>query len=279
MEGQKTRVLIAERSRDFCELLRAAISSEPDLEVAGVAHDGSTVLTLAPSARPDVIILDLFLPYLDGLGVAEQLKSNQPEVRPKIIMVSSYGDDKIIRLALSSADYFMTKPIDLRVLGQRIRQLAGAGDVPAANDSSGSIAPHRVVAAILHEVGIPAHIKGYRYVREAILMAADRDDLSITKEVYPGIARVHRTTASRVERAIRHAIEVAWNRGSPEALTRLFGYTVSRTRGRPTNSEFISMVADHLRNASAVAVDGTAGRIISFREGGAGEPSGNRSLG
>lgn len=143
MERQKTRVLIGDRSRDFCELLRAANSSEPDLEVTGIAYDGSAVLKLAPSAQPDVIILDLFLPYLDGLGVVEQLKRTQTEARPKIIMMSASGEEKIVRLALSAADYFMVKPVDLRALGHRIRQPADTNCAPPANGTPAITTPHR----------------------------------------------------------------------------------------------------------------------------------------
>ncbi len=248
------RVLIGDDNREFCELLRAFVESQPDFQVAGIAYNGAEVIDAIVEYQPDVLILDIIMPHLDGIGVLEQMGRMDLRVRPKVIMLTAFGQENITQKVLEmGADYYVLKPFSLEVLGNRIRQLAGAGPL---RDEGGAL--HRRlsgrgldanVASIIHEVGIPAHIKGHRYLREAIVMMVEREGLlgGITKELYPAIARNHQTTPSRVERAIRHAIEVAWNRGNIEALAGLFGHTISRERGKPTNSEFIAMVADKLR--------------------------------
>lgn len=246
------RVLIGDDNREFCELLRAFVESQADLEVASIAYNGAEVIEAIGRSRPDVLILDIIMPYLDGIGVLEQLGRMDLRLRPKVIMLTAFGQENITQKVLEmGADYYVLKPFSLDVLGNRIRQLAGAA---VRDHGSGALRPtgrglDADVAGIIHEIGIPAHIKGYRYLREAIVMMVEREGLlgGITKELYPTIARNHQTTPSRVERAIRHAIEVAWNRGNIDALSNLFGHTISRERGKPTNSEFIAMVADKLR--------------------------------
>lgn len=259
------KVLIGDDNRDFCELLRSYVEGQSDLALAGVAHNGTEVLECIARNLPDVIILDIIMPHLDGIGVLEKLNQMELPVRPKIIMLTAFGQENITQKVLEmGADYYVLKPFSLDVLGTRIRQLAGAEPAPltpqpALSAPAFSAAPVYIpqrtrsldndVTTILHEIGIPAHIKGYRYLREAIMMVVNRVDLlgCVTKELYPTIARNHQTTSSRVERAIRHAIEVAWTRGNMDIINGLFGHTVNRERGKPTNSEFIAMVADKLR--------------------------------
>jgi two-component system response regulator (stage 0 sporulation protein A) len=259
----KIKVLIGDDNREFCELLRSYVEGQPDLELAGVAYNGSEVLDAILRSVPDVIILDIIMPHLDGIGVLERLNQLDLHVRPKIIMLTAFGQENITQKVLEmGADYYVLKPFSLDVLGTRIRQLAGAMPQPNSVSSITSMVAAQVayipprtrsldndVTSIIHEIGIPAHIKGYRYLREAIMMVVERVELlgSVTKELYPSIARNHQTTPSRVERAIRHAIEVAWGRGNVEVIHGLFGHTVNRERGKPTNSEFIAMVADKLR--------------------------------
>ncbi len=257
------RVLIGDDNRDFCELLRTYIEGQADLDLAGIAHNGAEVLEAVQRSVPDVIILDIIMPHLDGIGVLERLNQMDLPSRPKIIMLSAFGQENITQKVLEmGADYYVLKPFSLDVLGTRIRQLAGAvpplttskAGLPRGSSSSVYV-PRRTrdldtyVTNIIHEIGIPAHIKGYHYLREAIMMVVNRVELlgCVTKELYPTIARKHGTTPSRVERAIRHAIEVAWSRGNVEVINGLFGHTVNRERGKPTNSEFIAMVADRLR--------------------------------
>ena len=202
------------------------------------------------------MVLDLIMPNLDGLGVIERL-SNNPN-RPKIVVFSAVGQDKITQKAINlGADYYIVKPFDLNILADRIKQMADIGS-PTQHQISRKTSDYEVnkknnlevmITNIIHEIGVPAHIKGYFYIREAICMVTNDIELlsAVTKELYPNIANKYNTTPSRVERAIRHAIEVAWNRGRVETLNSLFGYTTTKDRGKPTNSEFIAIISDKLR--------------------------------
>lgn len=234
------------------------LSRQTDLELVGVSQNGAEVLDMVDRQHPDVLILDVIMPHLDGIGVLEGMAREPREHRPKVIALSAFGHDALTQRMLAlGADYYILKPFSLDVLAQRIRQLAQSAPDSAAT-TAGTTPPAGVrnldmeVTRIIHEVGIPAHIKGYLYLREAILMVIEDVGLLslVTKELYPSVARKYKTTPSRVERAIRHAIEVAWNRGNLSAIHRIFGHTVSKERGKPTNSEFIAMVADRLRMES-----------------------------
>ncbi len=247
----KIRLMVADDNREFCELLRDYFSREPDTEVTAVAHNGQQVVELLEQVEVDVILLDIIMPHLDGLGVLERIAEMKLERRPKIVMLTAFGHEEMTRRTVElGADYYILKPFDLQVLAERVRQICNAspaGRRRALAQSRRSLEAQ--VTELLHDIGIPAHIKGYFYLREAVLMVVERMDLlnAVTKELYPSIARKFKTTASRVERAIRHAIEVAWTRGSWETINQLFGHTISQERGKPTNSEFIAMVADRLR--------------------------------
>ncbi len=252
-------MLIADDNKEFAELLKEAIDGEEGLEVAGVASHGIEALDVLAEKPVDVVVLDIIMPHLDGIGVLERLAEADIAKRPKVIVLTAFGQETMTQRALElGADYYILKPFNLAVLAARVRQLAAsrpAEHKPAEHMSSSrtNLVPVRhldvEVTNIIHEIGIPAHIKGYLYLREAILMVVHRVDLlsGVTKELYPAIASKYKTTPSRVERAIRHAIEVAWARGNVEMINGIFGHTVSRDRGKPTNSEFIAMVADKLR--------------------------------
>jgi two-component system, response regulator, stage 0 sporulation protein A len=244
-------VAVADDNREFCEILRRFLQEQPDFEVVGMVHNGSEVTDMVTKYKPHVLILDIIMPHLDGIGVLERLGSLGLNPRPKVIILTAFGHENITQRTVElGADYYILKPFSLEVLASRIRQLASLQG-PQQFPERGAKGLEFEVTNIIHEVGIPAHIKGYQYLREAILMVIDRVDLlgAVTKELYPSVAIKYKTTATRVERAIRHAIEVAWSRGNYDAITRLFGYTVSGERGKPTNSEFIAMVADRLRMA------------------------------
>jgi two-component system response regulator (stage 0 sporulation protein A) len=230
--------------------------------VVGVAKDGLEVIDLIESKFPDVVILDIIMPHLDGLGVLEKLNSMQMEKVPKIIVLSAVGQDKITQKALTlGAEYYVVKPFDMDVFSKRIRECFGMAN--SENERKNYIQPlsatipaattprelESAITNIIHEIGVPAHIKGYVYLREAITMVVNNMELlsAITKELYPSISRKFNTTPSRVERAIRHAIEVAWGRGRIDVINNLFGYTIHNVKGKPTNSEFIAMIADKLR--------------------------------
>jgi len=245
------KVLIADDNREFCRLLQECIEDQSDFELVGVAYNGLEVLDKVPQVEPDVIILDIIMPHLDGIGVLEKLNCMTLKKKPKVIMLTAFGQENVTQKVVElGADYYVLKPFNLSVLLHRIRQLASNNGrsqpvQPPAKTRSLDVE----VTNIIHEIGIPAHIKGYLYLREAIMMVTNRVELlgGITKELYPAIAGRYKTTPSRVERAIRHAIEVAWNRGNVEMINSLFGHTVNQDRGKPTNSEFIAMVADRLR--------------------------------
>lgn len=260
--SKKITVLIADDNREFGDILYEYLSNQSDIEVVGVARDGMEALDLITAKTPDIAILDIIMPHLDGLGVLEKINTMQLQKRPLFIILSAVGQDKITQRALSlGAEYYVVKPFDMEVLVSRIRQLKDAGpsssvvkpegmsDVKTVYRTSTPKNLEAEVTGIMHEIGVPAHIKGYQYLRDAIMMVVKDLDIinSITKQLYPSIAREYNTTPSRVERAIRHAIEVAWSRGKVDAIDSLFGYTVSLGKGKPTNSEFIAMVADKLR--------------------------------
>ncbi len=250
--SERIRVLVGDDNRDFCELLRTYFDQQPDMDLVAVAYNGADVVEAVRRHAPDVLLLDIIMPHLDGIGVLEQL-AGRP-ARPKVIMLTAFGQENITQKVLEmGADYYVLKPFSLEVLGTRVRQLAGLQTVPTPVPSGPRRSLEVDVTSLIREIGIPAHIKGYRYLRDAITMVVNHVELlgGVTKELYPAIAVNYETTPSRVERAIRHAIEVAWNRGNVEVLGELFGHTVNRDRGKPTNSEFIAMVADRLRTRKA----------------------------
>ena len=263
----KIRVLIADDNIEFAATLNSYLEKEDDMEVIGLAKDGNEACNLISEKNPDVVLLDVIMPHLDGLGVLETISNYNLEKMPLCIMLSAVGQDKITKKAINlGAEYYIVKPFDINLLIKRIRDFKfyQPGSFKGNFASRGiksqyiEIAPESkkdeenleaLVTNIIHEVGVPAHIKGYQYLREAIMMVVNDIDVinQITKQLYPEIADKYKTTPSRVERAIRHAIEVAWGRGQTDTVESIFGYTVSAAKGKPTNSEFIAMIADKLR--------------------------------
>lgn len=250
------KVCVVDDNRELVSLLEEYISSQNDMEVVGVAHNGQECLELLDEVEPDVIVLDIIMPHLDGLAVLERIRERS--VIPNVIMLTAFGQEDVTKKAVDlGASYFILKPFDMENLVSHIRQVSGKSNPIFKKSSlhSRSAAESKPknldasITSIIHEIGVPAHIKGYLYLREAISMVYKDIELlgSITKVLYPDIAKKFNTTASRVERAIRHAIEVAWSRGNIDSISSLFGYTVSMTKAKPTNSEFIAMVADKLR--------------------------------
>ncbi|MEQ8153582.1 MAG: sporulation transcription factor Spo0A [Clostridiaceae bacterium] len=287
MQNSKISVLIADDNKEFCNILNDYLLNQRDIIVTGIAKDGIEALELIQEKKPDLVVLDIIMPHLDGLGVLERLSSMDLDPAPRIIVLSAVGQDKITQRAISlGADYYVVKPFDMDVFTKRIRQMFNntisnedtrkrmpqiendeAENGERVEFKSGSKAEVKTetrkdpidleteITSIIHEIGVPAHIKGYMYLREAITMVVNDMELlsAVTKELYPAIAKNYNTTASRVERAIRHAIEVAWGRGQVETINRLFGYTIHNDKGKPTNSEFIAMVADKLRLKNKVS--------------------------
>ena len=266
--NDKITVLIADDNSDFTTTLVNFLEKENDMEVIGVAHNGKEACEMVFNTNPDVLLLDVIMPHLDGLGVLEKINESDMKKRPMCIMLSAVGQSKITQKAISlGAEYYVVKPFDIELLIKRIREIKNYQPITASTcyssnkeikipyiEISGENKKDEenleaLVTNLIHELGVPAHIKGYQYLREAIMMVINDIDIinQITKQLYPDIAKRFKTTPSRVERAIRHAIEVAWARGDGQAVETIFGYTISAAKGKPTNSEFIAMIADKLR--------------------------------
>ena len=257
MTEQKVRVLIA--GTDY-EILSRQLQtqSEDNIEIIGTTDDGAEVYSLISKNTPDVLLIDVFITNVDGLEVVEQIRENEAFNDLKIIFLSTVGSHRIISMAFNlGADYYIMKPCNPQILVKRIRQIAGLSKDESDEDVIVNQYQNRFevstiendVTEIIREIGIPAHIKGYQYIREGIIMAINDINMLnyITKLLYPSIAKKYKTTSSSVERAIRHAIEVAWGRGKIEVIEEMIGYTVSAGKGKPTNSEFIALIADKLR--------------------------------
>nr|CAD79640.1 Spo0A protein [Pasteuria penetrans] len=252
----RVKICIADDNREFAHLLRDHLREQEDMEVVGIAYHGEEVLKLLPECSPTILVLDIIMPHLDGLGVLERMQGLFLQNPPKIIMLTAFGQEDTTQRAVElGASYYILKPFDLDVLVERIRQIMGYVSFSSPQRTIASVARKRSanldasITNVIHEIGVPAHIKGYLYLREAIAMVYNEVDLlgAITKTLYPRIAEMYNTTASRVERAIRHAIEVAWNRGNMDSIREWFGYTISINKAKPTNTEFIAMHADKLR--------------------------------
>ena len=244
-----TSVLIADSSDEFCASLTEALSRAGGFQVVGTAGDGEQAIRLVAERKPSILVLDLMLSKRDGLSV---LKAISPmENRPITLATSGFVSEYVSSAAASlGVRYLMLKPCDMAAVVERLQEIRGGENPRRLPDSRADKAGiESMVTNIIHEIGVPAHIKGYQYLREAIIIAVNDMDVinAITKVLYPQVAKTFSTTPSRVERAIRHAIEVAWDRGDLDTLQRFFGYTVSNTKGKPTNSEFIALIADKLQ--------------------------------
>lgn len=260
-------VLIADDNTDFAMTLSNYLEKDEEMQVIGIAKDGNEAFEIIQGTHPDIVLLDVIMPHLDGLGVLEKVATSTISKKPLTIMLSAVGQDKITQKAIElGAQYYVVKPFDIELLVKRMKEVkfyqpnqfknnfigkeikSPYIDIPQ-NEKKNEGNLEALVTNVIHEVGVPAHIKGYQYLREAIMMVVNDIEVinQITKQLYPQIAQRYHTTPSRVERAIRHAIEVAWGRGQTDTVESIFGYTVSATKGKPTNSEFIAMIADKLR--------------------------------
>lgn len=255
--NNRIKVLITEDNEEYADYLKSALE-ENNMDVVGIANDGIEALSLIDSLRPQIMTLDIVMPRLDGIEVLKRLRTKSSALRPFTIVLTGTRKEHYLEQCMQNgADYFMMKPCEPSVLVDRIKSLCQerpTADIyrPSVriNDDSVDIKQVEIdVTNMIHMAGVPANIKGYQYLRDAIIMTLfDRELIgAVTKQLYPKVASNHKTSPSRVERAIRHAIEVACIRGSEENLYKLFGYTVSNLKGKPTNSEFIAMIADRLR--------------------------------
>ena len=252
--SRKIRVLLADNS-EFFAVPCANVMKSHGLDVITMEKDGKSLLDAIARQEPDAVLLDFFLPRLDAIGVLKALDGLELPKRPRMMIMSSFDNPALEREALTAgADYYFLKPFDAGEMADRIQTLCG--DHPAAptnraveHDAAAEQSLEMQVTEIIHQIGVPAHIKGYQYLRDSILMAIEDGGIinAVTKRLYPAVAKKHDTTSSRVERAIRHAIEVAWDRGDVDVLNSYFGYTIHNSRGKPTNSEFIAMISDKFR--------------------------------
>lgn len=257
----KWNVVVADDNERMVQLLDNLIQGDSELQMVGTAGNGEDAYDVICRKEPDIVLLDLIMPRMDGLGVLEKLR-NESNLKklPSVIVISAIGQERIAEDAFNlGASYYIMKPFDNETVLNRLHSVHDNTDkkLSVGKRTTLSVGPGRGeerdlesdVTSMIHEIGVPAHIKGYQYLRDAIMMSVKDMDMlnSITKVLYPTIAKSHQTTASRVERAIRHAIEVAWSRGKMDTIDELFGYTVSTGKGKPTNSEFIALISDKIR--------------------------------
>lgn len=254
--NNKIRVVVADDNKEFCRTMRDHLTHCEGIEFVGAAFDGKEAYEMVLQTKPDVLLVDVVMPNLDGFGVLSKINANSSLTKkPNVIVISAIGNDRLTKTAMNlGAKYYIIKPVELSVIEERIREfkdnMSNFKTVSFKNQNvNGSFDLEMGVTQIIQKIGVPAHIKGYQYMRDAIIMVInDMDTInSVTKILYPSVAKKYNTTSSRVERAIRHAIEVAWDRGDPEVLDEMFGYTILSSKGKPTNSEFIAMISDKLR--------------------------------
>lgn len=258
---EKLSVAIADDNERVIDALNTILGNDAEIELVGKAEDGERIFSIIKEKQPDIVLLDLIMPKLDGLSVMEKVNMDKSiKKQPKFIIITAIGQEGITEDAFGlGANYYIMKPFDHDVVLTRVKRLGGK--LNTIDKAAVKMASYEKevqsqeknlendATAIIHDVGVPAHIKGYQYLRDAIMMSVNDVEMmnSITKILYPTIAKKHKTTPSRVERAIRHAIEVAWTRGNVDTIDELFGYTVNNGKGKPTNSEFIALISDKIR--------------------------------
>ena len=255
---KRLSVAIADDNDQILEILENLVNADKDLHLVGKANNGEEMYEIIKEKEPDIVVLDIFMPKLDGLEVMERIKEEKDlKKNPNFIVLTAVGQERITQAAFSKgASYFILKPFQNETILNRIKHAQKSIEKGQEKREKFEYIIDKKeenlennITELIHEIGIPAHIKGYHYLRDCIMMAIEDMDVlnAVTKVLYPTIAKKHKTTSSRVERAIRHAIEVAWSRGKLETLDELFGYTVSNGKGKPTNSEFIALVSDTIR--------------------------------
>lgn len=250
---KKLKVLIADDSTEFGQNCSNVLGLY-GMETVLCPKDGKALSERIGTVKPDAVLSDMFMPNIDAIGVMRKVFGDNSTANPLYFVMSGFSSPRLESEALSAgAAYFFIKPFDFSVLAERILELSGRthkADVILSNNAPVTDTDlELMITEIIHQIGVPAHIKGYNFLRDAILMSVKQPDLinSVTKSLYPAVAKKYGTTSSRVERAIRHAIEVAWDRGDIDVLNSYFGYTIHTSRGKPTNSEFIAMISDKLR--------------------------------
>ena len=250
---KKLKIVIADDSTEFSKNCAKSLTGY-GMDVILAQKDGLSIISKIKSEKPDIVLSEVFMPNLDVLGVLAEIKKLDIKDRPLVMVMSGFANPRLEKEILEAgACYYFLKPFDLNFMAQRIIQMSGwkneTAPIVVKNNCISDSELELMVTEIIHQIGVPAHIKGYHYLREAILLSIKNSEIinSVTKLLYPTVAKNHSTTSSRVERAIRHAIEVAWDRGDIDVLNSYFGYTIQNDRGKPTNSEFIAMISDKLR--------------------------------
>ena len=260
MIKQKKKVIVTDDSKEMIQAMKSFFQGDGEFELIETFNDGLTLLNHLKTNTSDILILDVFMPNFDGIKVLKELSFNKDiyNVPSNIIVMTAFANDNIIKKACEyGADYFLVKPLNFSYLLEVMNDLSNnkkeeetvGYKLNKKQNTDKGLDLDSEITTLLHEIGVPAHIRGYLYIREAIKMVFERVEIlgCITKELYPEIARRFQTTSSRVERAIRHAIEISWSRGNIDAISDLFSYTISYHKSKPTNSEFIAMIADRLR--------------------------------
>lgn len=250
---KRLRVLITDDNRHFCSILKETIDKDPMFTVVGIAHDGISALDMIAELQPDLVILDIIMPMLDGLGVLEKARLNGYSDHTRFIVMSAVGHDDITFRAMNlGAMYYVVKPFDLNEFLRRLKEFAGR-QVPASEPEKRKVSVRidNHIIGCLRELGVPMHVRGYQYIQDAVRIVIESPGSigKVTKNIYPVIAEMHDTTSSRVERAIRNAIDLTFVRGNRESLMRVFNAELGDDR-KLTNSEFIVMLADRIRSES-----------------------------
>jgi two-component system response regulator (stage 0 sporulation protein A) len=256
--GEKIRILIADDSREFCNALEKFLRSQEQMELVDVCHNGYEILDVLSRRPVDILVMDLIMPHMDGIGVLEKMLTMYLDPLPKVIILTAFGQENVTQQAVRlGADYYMLKPLDLHLLGKRIEQIVrgnmqvGERSFSYRHDTSRPEPKNlsHEVSRMIYNLGVPPHVRGYQYLRDAIILVVEDVNYlaALTKNLYPAVARHHNTTPTRVERGIRNAIELSWERGNCEQINRLFGYAMSYEHGKLTNAEFIAIVSDRLR--------------------------------
>ena len=257
----KISVAIVDDNEKLIDNISEMLSNDQQITIVGKAKNGEDAYKLIKKSNPDVVILDLIMPKMDGLSLMDKIHKDGSIIKsPFFIITSAISNETVIQDAFGyGAGYYMLKPFEMDMIVDRVKSAKSYNKrLPDNKKFIGAFEDKKQfmerniesdVTSIIHDVGVPAHIKGYQYLREAIIMSVNDSEMlnSITKILYPSIAKKFQTTSSRVERAIRHAIEVAWNRGKMDTIDELFGYTINAEKGKPTNSEFIALIADKIR--------------------------------
>lgn len=259
--SEKISVIIVDDNEKVIENIDSALSKDTAIQIIGKAKNGQEAYELIRKSTPDVVILDLIMPKMDGLSLMNKVNEDGAMIKmPFFIISSAISNENVIQDAFGyGAGYYLLKPFETNMIADRVKgvksynkRIPETKKIIGAGEDRKHFMERNIendVTSIIHDVGVPAHIKGYQYLREAIIMSVNDNEMlnSITKILYPSIAKKFQTTSSRVERAIRHAIEVAWNRGRMDTIDELFGYTINAEKGKPTNSEFIALIADKIR--------------------------------